>query len=67
MAKATEVDVLTGEVTQRDLTAEELALQAESKAESAAKEAQLELNAAKKLAVYEKLGLTSDEVAALLS
>jgi hypothetical protein len=67
MAKATEIDILTGEVTKRDLTADELALQAESKAESTAKEAEQESKAAKKLAVYEKLGLTPDEVAALLA
>ena len=67
MAKAMEVNVLTGEVIKRDMTADELALQAEAKAESVAREAEQESNAAKKLAVYEKLGLTPDEVAALLA
>jgi hypothetical protein len=67
MAKAMEVNVLTGEVIKRDMTADELALQAEAKAETDAREAQQESNAAKKLAVYEKLGLTPDEVAALLA
>jgi hypothetical protein len=67
MAKAMEVDVLTGEVTKRDLTADELTLQAESKAESKAKEAEQETKTAKKLAIYEKLGLTPEEVAALLA
>ena len=67
MAKAMEVDVLTGEVTKRDLTADELTLQAESKAESTAKEAEQETKTAKKLAIYQKLGLTAEEVAALLA
>jgi hypothetical protein len=67
MAKAMEVNVLTGEVIKRDMTADELALQAEAKAETDAREAQQQSNAAKKLAVYEKLGLTPDEVAALLA
>ena len=67
MAKAMEVNVLTGEIIKRDMTADELALQAEAKAETDAREAEQESKAAKKLAVYEKLGLTPDEVAALLA
>lgn len=67
MAKVMEVNAATGEVIERDMTADELALQAEAKAETDAREAQQESNAAKKMAVYEKLGLTPDEVAALLA
>jgi hypothetical protein len=67
MAKAMEVNVATGQVIERDMTADELALQAESKAESAARDAEQQSNAAKKLAVYKKLGLTQAEIDILLA
>ena len=67
MAKAMEVNVLTGEVIKRDMTADELALQAQSKATSDARDADQELKIAKKLAIYEKLGLDPDEIDALLA
>jgi hypothetical protein len=67
MAKAIEVNIATGEVIERNMTAEELALQSDSKAQSVARDAELEAKAASKLAIYEKLGLTPDEVANLLS
>ena len=67
MAKVMEVNVETGKVIERDMTADELAQQAQSKAETMARDAEQELKAAKKLAVYEKLGLSPDEVTALLA
>jgi hypothetical protein len=67
MAKVIEVNALTGEVIERDMTTGELALQAESKAESMARETEQESKTAKKLAVYEKLGLTQDDIDALLA
>lgn len=66
MAKAMEVNVATGEVIERDMTADELARQADSKAETMAREADQESKAAQKLAIYEKLGLTSDEIEILI-
>ena len=66
MAKAMEVNVATGEVIERDMTADELAQQANSKAETMAREANQESKAAQKLAIYEKLGLTSDEIEILI-
>jgi hypothetical protein len=66
MTKVMEVNVATGEVIERDMTADELALQAESKAKSMAREADQEFKAAQKLAIYEKLGLTPDEIEILI-
>jgi hypothetical protein len=66
MGKVMEVNVSTGEVIERDMTADELAQQAASKVESMAREANQESKAAQKLAIYEKLGLTPDEIEILI-
>jgi hypothetical protein len=71
-------NVETGEVIEREMNAEELAQQeidranalAKAEAEAEAIEAakiEAETKAAEKLAVLEKLGLTAEEMAALLS
>jgi hypothetical protein len=67
MEKVMEVDVSTGKVTQRDLTANELDLQESSRVETLAREAEQEAIATKKLAIYKKLGLTQNEINILLS
>jgi hypothetical protein len=72
MAKAIEVNCTTGEVTERDLTAEEIAAQeaaqAQAEAERAAAEAEAAAVAVAKAAGQAKLaalGLTAEEIAAL--
>lgn len=64
------VDVTTGEETIRPFTAEEIAVveaeQAIAKAEDDARAAEQSAKDAAKKAVLKKLGLTADEVAALL-
>ena len=70
--KAVEVNCTTGEVTERDLTAEEIAANAAAAAEQAAAQAEAEIAAqavaAAKASAQEKLsglGLTAEEIAAL--
>jgi len=72
MTKAIEVNCTTGEVTERDLTAEEIAAQkaaqAQAEANRAAAEAQAAAKATAKAAAMVKLtalGLTAEEIAAL--
>jgi hypothetical protein len=72
MTKAIEVNCTTGEVTERDLTAEELQAQADAaaqaEAERVAAEAEAAAVAAAKAAGQAKLaalGLTAEEIAAL--
>jgi len=62
----TEINVETGEITQREMTAEELAQYEADQAEAAAKKAEAEAKETARQAVLEKLGLTADEAAALL-
>ena len=64
MDKVTEHDLLTGEVTSRDMTTEEAEARA---AKVAALLDRKEVLEAKKLEVLAKLGLTQDEVSALLA
>ncbi len=69
MTTAIEINCTTGEVLERELTADELA-QRESDAKAAAEKKAADDKAAadkaaKRLAVYNKLGLTADEIAAL--
>lgn len=64
MDKVTEHDVITGEVTSRDMTAEEAEARAAKVAALLDRKEALE---AKKLEVLAKLGLTQDEVTALLA
>jgi alpha-galactosidase/6-phospho-beta-glucosidase family protein len=70
---AVEVNCLTGETTTRPLTAEEIAAQqaaaAQAEAERQAREAEAAAKAAAKASAEAKLaalGLTADEVAAIL-
>lgn len=64
MDKVTEHDLLTGEVTSRDMTANEIEARAEKVAELLNRK---EAQEAKKQEVLAKLGLTQDEVSALLA
>ena len=61
------VNAETGEEIERDMNAEELAQLEKDKAASNAESAVAAALEEQKLAVLKKLGLTSDEVAALLS
>ena len=69
MTTAIEINCETGEVIERELTADELAQrEADAKAAEAEKAAQDKAaadKAAARQAVYAKLGLTADEIAAL--
>ena len=62
-----EHDATTGEVIEREMTATEIAQWESDKAEAEAIKATEATKAAEKAAVLAKLGLTADEVAALLS
>lgn len=59
------VNVETGEVTERELNAEELAQQAIDEKASAARDAEKAKAEAAKSAVLDKLGLTADDLKAL--
>jgi hypothetical protein len=67
MPKITTHNVETGEVVERDMTAAEQAELAKSEAEDVAKMAERVKAITAKEAVIAKLGLTADEVAALLA
>jgi len=71
MTKAIEVNCETGEVTERDLTAEELQAQADAvaqyEADRLAAEAEAEAKATAKAALLKRLGITADEAALLLA
>jgi len=71
MTKAIEVNCETGEVTERDLTAEELQAQADAaakaEADRLAAEADAEAKATAKAALLKRLGITADEAALLLA
>jgi len=70
MTTAIEINCTTGEVSERDLTAAELAQrEADAKAyadEKAKEDADKAANAVKKDALLAKLGITADEAALLL-
>ena len=71
MAKAIEVNCTTGEVTERDLTADELQAQADAQVQAeldqAADEALKAQKQSDKEAIAAKLGLTSEELAKLFA
>ena len=71
MTKAIEVNCETGEVTERDLTAEELQAQADAQAQAEADRVAAEAEAAEKAtakaALLKRLGITADEAALLLA
>ena len=71
MTKAIEVNCETGEVIERDLTAEELQAQADAAAQAEAERAAAEAEAAEKTtakaALLKRLGITADEAALLLA
>ena len=60
-------DVATGEITDREMTAAEIAEQKADQAILQAKENQEKLKATEKAALLERLGMTADEAALLLS
>ena len=57
----------TGKIVTRDLNAKELKEYDETKAQSEARTAAIELEAQKKAALLTRLGITADEAALLLS
>lgn len=71
MTKAIEVNCETGEVTERDLTVEELQAQADAAAQAEAERVAAEAEAAEKAtakaALLKRLGITADEAALLLA
>lgn len=71
MTKAIEVNCETGEVTERDLTAEELQAQADAaakaEADRLAAEADAEAKATAKAALLKRLGITAEEASLLLA
>ena len=71
MAKAIEVNCTTGEVTERDLTPDELQAQADAAAQAEAERVAAEAEAAEKAtakaALLKRLGITADEAALLLA
>ena len=71
MAKAIEVNCTTGEVTERDLTADELQAQADAQAqaesEQVTKQAEAAEKATAKAALLKRLGITADEAALLFA
>jgi hypothetical protein len=64
--KILEHNVETGEVIERDLTADELAQYKKDEATEKAKKANIESAATQKAALLERLGLTPDEAALLV-
>lgn len=66
MSKIIEHNVETGEITERDMTAEELAQAQADAAAAAAKAAELAAIAAARQAILDRLGLTEDEARLLL-
>ena len=65
--KATDIFGDTGEVIERDATADEIAAQEELQAQFLASQQSKETSAAAKAALLERLGITADEAALLLS
>lgn len=67
MSKITIHNVETGEITEREMSADEITQSEKDKAYAKAWDDKLVAKEAAKQAVLDKLGLTADEVAALLS
>jgi hypothetical protein len=67
MTKIIEHNIANGEIVERDMTADELAQWEADKLQVESQKAAEATKAAEKAAVLAKLGLTADEVAALLS
>ena len=65
--KILEHNVTTGEVIERDMTKEETDRYEKNQLESLARIAELESKAIEKAALLERLGITADEAALLLS
>lgn len=67
--KITEIDYTTdpATVTERDMTADELAQLEADKAADEARQNEIEAKATAKAALLERLGITADEAALLLS
>ena len=65
--KIIEHNVTTGEVVERDMTKDELAQHKIDEAARVAKIAKIEADAVAKVALLERLGITADEAALLLS
>ena len=63
------IDLTTGEevIAEREATAEEIAERQEALAKTQAKQAEQATKEAARKAVFDKLGLTADEVATLLA
>ena len=66
MSKIIEHNVETGEITERDMTAEELAQAQADAAAAAAKAAEEAAKAQARQALLDKLGITEDEAKLLL-
>ena len=66
MSKIIEHNVETGEITERDMTAEELAQAQADAAAAAARAAEEAAKAQAKAALLDKLGITEDEAKLLL-
>ena len=64
--KITFHDIATGEIVERDMNTDELALHAGYAAQAQAREQAQTAKQAARQAVLDKLGLTADEAAALL-
>ena len=60
------IDLVTGEVTWRDYTAEEIAIHNVKKEQLAKEKAELDAKESARLAILAKLGLTNDEAQLLL-
>jgi hypothetical protein len=65
--KVTDVFVETGEVVEREMTAEELAQYKIDQADLAAKASKKEADAAAKATLLERLGITAEEAKLLVS
>ena len=66
MVKVIEQNLVTGEIVERDQTAEEKAQAAKDKTEATAQAEALEAKAAARQAVLDRLGLTEQEAQLLL-
>ncbi len=60
------VNVETGEVIERELTAEELTQKSKDAADASIKQAEAEAKEAQRQAILDRLGLTADEAKLLL-
>jgi hypothetical protein len=67
MADVIEIDAATGEINERDYTAAEKLERKQIEADHLARKAETEAKATAKSAIADRLGLTADELATLLS